>query len=1201
MSKNTILSSGFKWLICLLFVFGFYGNAFGVWKSFGGEIYYQYTGGSTYRVFGVNYTECNGIPKDTVIFHITDGNTSKAYSTHKCCTSYYNQGIAAGQCTRCPNNPACTFPYGVKFDTYYADVDVSAFSSCTLTISWDTCCLYSSITTGGANEPFYISAILNRCNGDHSSPQFQESPVMLISYKKVVDLYQTVTPANNNDSIVYRFVYPTSAANTKIPYQPGYDYNFPFMYEGTSPVDKKPGGFHYFPTTGELCFTPEKTDISIIALEADEYAKNKSGVWYLAGNTLRTTVTFCIIGTNLKNTPQIAGIAGVKNDTLYTCAGVPLTLQFTTNDPGNKHDTMTITNVVNETSGNISYSSGSDPTATLYWTPVDSNVSSAPYKVIMMASDDGVPLNNFVESTLYIYVLDSMPDDSIIPSTNGCGIYTFGSKNKRSKGQTFTWFADGKTISNTDSAFYTFPFNGIHTVQLKVNNALGCEWDFYDTLDIKILPNVLANGGNIICQGSGTPLTAKGALKYSWFPTTGLASDTGSNVYASPISTTTYFVTGTDGNGCEATDSLSVMVEIINSRLNPDTIICLGQIAYIKGYVNDAKSYVWTSKSGTIISDSAAMYFKLVSDTQYVLTVADSFGCKKTFSGIIHSDFVKPNVISKAVSVCFGDSVKIQASGGTHYYWPPTLGLLPGASTAAAFVKPATKKYFYVSVSDSAECSAVDSVLVIVSAVYQNPNRQFSICEGNSLSFSASGGKTYSWSPAVNINNIHIANPTVNPDTSTTYVVTVCDTLCGCFKKDSFMVTVFPFVKISAGADMRICQGQSASIGAKAMADYDYSWTSLPKGYASTKATDIVSPKTPTTYILDAQNINSGCKSIDSVKITVDTFDTEFTGAQFACEGDTDAYSLAFYNKINTYTWKITGGRTLANDKNSAAIIWDSPGKNSVTLIEEVQGGKCKDSSSMPINITAIPTANIYSKNKICIGNSISFVDSGSAADFYHWHFGDGDTSDLRNPVYMYKNSGFYHVSLLAANGQCGAIDTETIEVFNFPFRSPIVSHTGFREYLFDNNDSADIIYSWTSGDGDTLKFSNISHVYADTGLYKIIFDYGYPWGCPQSFDTVIHVIDELPPPPPHYIDSVHVGPNPFIDHISFSFSHSTQESIQITLYDALGRLISQKDLDNQVAGSYSYSFQAWQVSNGMYFLKYQAGGKTMVFKMIKI
>jgi len=65
-----------------------------------------------------------------------------------------------------------------------------------------------------------------------------------------------------------------------------------------------------------------------------------------------------------------------------------------------------------------------------------------------------------------------------------------------------------------------------------------------------------------ICIGQSTTLTASGANTYTWSPATGLSSTTGTNVTANPTTTTTYTVTGTDVNGCSATSSVTVTVDL---------------------------------------------------------------------------------------------------------------------------------------------------------------------------------------------------------------------------------------------------------------------------------------------------------------------------------------------------------------------------------------------------------------------------------------------------------------------------------------------------------------------------------------------------------------------------------------------------------------------------------------------------------------
>ena len=1168
---------------------------------YGGEMYYKHIRGSLYKVYLVYYTNCSGTTPSLPLIGVTDGSTSKTYNDTICCSSNYDLGFSTGQCTLC-SSLSCSFGFGVQFITVYATIDMNDFNGCKLNLYYSACCANNRITTGGADDTIYVSCNLNRCNGEHSSPIFQEEGLFLMNVYKPVDIYQTVIPANINDSIVYRLVPPLMNATKAIPYTPGYEYTFPMTYFGISPTNSKPGGFHFDSRSGELYFIPQQKDISLMAIEADEYEKNSSGSWYLAGTTTRTTTLTCSVLNSTNNTPQIESVAGTTNDTLYTCAGVNIALQFKTKDPGNPKDDMTILNVLNEPNGNISYSTSLPQSATFYWTPTNNDVRPEPYKVIMMADDGLSPMSDYSQAALYIFVKDSQPVLSIMQNNLGCGRYAFSIKGSLPPVSSYNWLADGKLISNADTASYTFPYNGMHVIHLQLTNSLGCIYDYYDSLNITILPNVQAFGGKKICQSSGTSLTAKGALQYSWYPTTGLKSDTGSIISAYPFSSTQYYVSGTDANGCKAIDSVNIIVDSIKIRLNQDTTECPGQIAYIKVNVYKAISYSWHNTSGSLMSDSSSMSIKLASDTQYILSVTDSFECSKALLGIIHSDQVKPNVSSKAVSTCFGDSIQLHASGGISYDWYPAPGLLAGSLLAGPYVRPGSSNNYIVAVTDKYGCSAIDSEDVIISYLRQLNNLQITICQGDTAHLHVNGGNSYTWSPKYNISNPSIANPAVYPDSTTKYIVKVCDTFCSCIKTDTFIVIVNPFIHISPGANREICRGQTITIGNKAIPGYEYSWQSDPSGFMSTTTKNLVAPQISTTYILYTLNPTSTCSSIDSLKITVDTFAINISGPQSVCQGDTQDYIIQSYNKSNTYTWKIAGGYIVASGKDNIIIIWDSSQNASITLSEELPS-KCMDSNTININISARPSAQIAVNKKICLGSSASFVDLSSTGNSFRWIFGDGDTSNVKNPTYSYTAAGFYHISLLSLSGICSAFDSTTVQVFNPPIRTPVVSQTGIRKYLFDNKDSTGIIYTWYSGDGDSLKFSSASHIYSDTGIYKIVFDYSYPWGCTNSFDTTINVSNNSAISPFHWNDNdtAYIIQNPFADHISLIFSHSGDASVQISIFDGIGQIISQKSFNNQAAGVYNYTSQASQINKGMYFLKYQAGEKVRIFKIIKI
>ncbi len=96
---------------------------------------------------------------------------------------------------------------------------------------------------------------------------------------------------------------------------------------------------------------------------------------------------------------------------------------------------------------------------------------------------------------------------------------------------------------------------------------------------INALPVVAVNPpSSSFCTPGGTAvtLTASGAATYTWSPSTGLSATTGAVVSASPASSTTYTVTGTDVNGCVNTATASV-----SALQNPQSVVATASPATI--------------------------------------------------------------------------------------------------------------------------------------------------------------------------------------------------------------------------------------------------------------------------------------------------------------------------------------------------------------------------------------------------------------------------------------------------------------------------------------------------------------------------------------------------------------------------------------------------------------------------------------------
>ena len=105
-------------------------------------------------------------------------------------------------------------------------------------------------------------------------------------------------------------------------------------------------------------------------------------------------------------------------------------------------------------------------------------------------------------------------------------------------------------------------------------NSYGCITNDSITITVLNLPNVDAGSDNIICIEDSVQLIASGAMTYNWISSSTLLYD---SIYVSPITTTTFYLTGVDSKGCINSDSMIISVNNL-PNITIDTIlpICLG-------------------------------------------------------------------------------------------------------------------------------------------------------------------------------------------------------------------------------------------------------------------------------------------------------------------------------------------------------------------------------------------------------------------------------------------------------------------------------------------------------------------------------------------------------------------------------------------------------------------------------------------------
>ena len=122
----------------------------------------------------------------------------------------------------------------------------------------------------------------------------------------------------------------------------------------------------------------------------------------------------------------------------------------------------------------------------------------------------------------------------------------------------------------------------------------------------------------------------------------------------------------------------------------------------------------------------------------------------------------------------------------------------------------------------------------------------------------------------------------------------------------------------------------------------------------------------------------------------------------------------------------------------------------------------------------------------------VSFADTSTGAVTSHsWSFGDGGTSTLANPQYVYPFPGLYTVTHQVTGP--GGSDTLTQDAFIEAFPVPVAdfvatpfSGTAPLSVAFQNLSTNAGSWTWSFGDGMSSNEENPVHVYQSSGVYSV-------------------------------------------------------------------------------------------------------------------
>jgi len=248
----------------------------------------------------------------------------------------------------------------------------------------------------------------------------------------------------------------------------------------------------------------------------------------------------------------------------------------------------------------------------------------------------------------------------------------------------------------------------------------GCSNQNSITVTVYELPEVLIADDALICEGESINIghpDASQEYTYAWTSNPAGFESSESNPVVSPVVSTTYFVTVTSVQGCEATGQVTITVNPApEAQVSDDIVFCSEseiEAVHIGGPAVEGYTYQWTSEPEGFLNSTDAnplVVFEGTTPITYFLTVTNQFGCTAQYSVTISvSDLMltseNPDICDDEETIFLAGYVNV-TGGRTPYsfQWFDVQGTLLDATPNFIAVAPFFDSYTVV-VTDADGCT----------------------------------------------------------------------------------------------------------------------------------------------------------------------------------------------------------------------------------------------------------------------------------------------------------------------------------------------------------------------------------------------------------------------------------------------------------------------------------------------------------------
>lgn len=761
-----------------------------------------------------------------------------------------------------------------------------------------------------------------------------------------------------------------------------------------------------------------------------------------------------------------------------------------------------------------------------------------------------------------------------------------------------------KVSGQPDNTTGTFTGLAAGTYSVSATNSTGCISVLNDIVITE--PNPISAGISKTdpkCIGSsdGTATVdnisgGTGAITHKWS-----TNPVQTGATATGLSAGTYSDTLTDANQC-------ILIKTITlSNPNPIQIAYTfkdancgqfdGEISVIGSNGNGAP-FEYQLNNGSFQSSGS---FTGLDSGIYTVTARDANLCTTSILITINDNPAPTAKASVDAShICNGGSTTLHATtvGGLEYLWSPGASLSdPGSPDPIASPSQTTK--YYVTISNAAGCTAVDSVTVTVDpkdlVTFSYDNAAYCKNGSNPSPVIAQGAKGKFSANSANL--VFADNDLGTIDLSASspgnYQITFSSNE-NCPNDTTVSISIKPLPIANAGGNVDVCSQSSANLGGAAVLGYTYQWTpsdhldndkiSNPKFTSDNTGSSSINKRYIVTATLD------GCTSEDTVDVVMLPVLNALAGTDktVRCTAKTTLNGSASGGSP-TYSYKWKNGPATANYSNVGVgtyilTVTDAKGCQATDTVQVTQApndltvkvnvSKINPCPGDTFTVWAVPAKAVgtvkYTWNDLALSGAGPFVlTAGNSKKVFSVNIKDGNgciaiDSVIVIPQPSPKASFAYRRTGLGVQFTGTTLNNATAWLWNYGDRSPeesgqIVNHTFLQEDFYD------VILIVTNPCGN------------DTISCRVKVDQTNTTGNSEACgDTTVTGIRQ---DSRDITSNLTIYPNPTTDNVTLELSNDVILSVQV--YDVLGNIIYENKWSNSLANKFLLELEKY--ASGIY------------------